>query len=101
MSCVDPSAAEDLVTVRYQQTYCADPWSPSGSISDPAEFSDAATRYVQSTFTIPLRNVRTEDRRATDAAVCHACTCTSGLSLYAEATALQARALTEAGFQQR
>lgn len=87
--------------MRYQQ-YCADLWSPSGSSSDPTAFSVAATRrYVQTTFSIALRNVRTDDRRATGAAACNACTCTSGLNSYAEVTGLQARTLAEAGLQPR
>jgi hypothetical protein len=101
MGCDDDTSSEDLVTVRYKQTFCADPWSASTSIQDPAAFASAAADYVLKTYKINLRNARTEDRRATEAAVCNACTCTSGLNLYAQVTPLQAGVLSEIGFQQQ
>mgnify|MGYP006899134068 CR=1 FL=1 len=63
----------DSIFVRYEQTYCADPW---GQAQGAQQLQAAAQAYLgqqglrPSTVTAYVRN---------PAAVCNACTCTTGL----------------------
>jgi hypothetical protein len=80
------------VKVRYKQTYCADRW---GQASTTQQLETVATAYLaQQGITFNGAHAT----RATPAAVCNACTCTTGVVLEGEISPSQLAAIQALGF---
>lgn len=84
----------DSVFVRYQQTYCADPW---GQAQGAQQLQAVAQAYlVQQGISLRPGALRAYVRNP--ASVCNACSCTSGLVVEAAIVSADLPAMQALGF---
>jgi hypothetical protein len=84
----------DSVSVRYQQTYCADPW---GQAQGTQQLQATAYAYLMQQG-ISLRPGALKAYVRNPASVCNACTCTSGVVIEADIISADLPAMQALGF---
>jgi hypothetical protein len=84
----------DSVLVRYQQTYCADPW---GQVQGAQQLQATAQAYLVQQG-VRLRPGALTAYGRNPASVCNACTCTTGLVVEAAIVPADLPAVQALGF---
>ncbi|MFT4665862.1 MAG: hypothetical protein ACI8YQ_001103 [Polaribacter sp.] len=76
LSMMHCSKSEEEVSLQYNQTQCADPWSTNGGSTDEEVIASIKT-YFETEYQINLENISISfDNNITE--VCLACVCLSG-----------------------
>ncbi|TGE10074.1 hypothetical protein [Hymenobacter fodinae] len=92
-------APANPVTVRYAQTFCADPWITSATNPSTDEgFQTVVEQYVGQ------KNIKLYSIKISTTAIlgnCRTCSCPTGRTLEAKVEATDVAALKQVGFQQQ